>query len=272
MSTVNPTRQAAYKKRPEQRSNPRWRQLRHYLVFNLKIRASWLSLLGVLLIAVLLMLWALAPGRFPVAKIQIKAIQDGKAVHLRYGTAEQLNPMLQAFCVQGLLHVDSDSLATALEQFSWIDHAKVSRQWPDSLSVALQEPDVVAVWQDLNTDNPLLLTENAETVNLPELMGAIADKLPRLSGPKGTENLVLQLYRSSQQALAVIHLQISALHLNQRYAAEAVLDNRVLLLLSDIEPQRSLQRFILFYRQLSQEQWANVQSVDLRYAQGLVVR
>ena len=60
--------------------------------------------------------------------------------------AEQLQQALAPHAARGFFAVDLDAAQHAVEQLPWVEHARVRKQWPDTLEVQLQEHEPFAFW------------------------------------------------------------------------------------------------------------------------------
>ncbi len=91
----------------------------------------------------------------------------------------------------GLISVDLAAVQRAVEQLPWVDSATVDRQWPRALSIRVVEQVAAARWGAnglLNTRGELFISEARH----------IPPELPRLSGPRGSENEVARRYLAAQ--------------------------------------------------------------------------
>lgn len=150
-----------------------------------------------------------------------------------------------------------------VEALPWVYRASLRKEWPNTLKIYVVEQVAVAHW-----NHDLLLNQYGGTFQaaLPE----VADNLPHLYGPGGSELTALEGYRAMQGLLAVSGLQISELLLSERYAWHIRLQNGVKLNLGRSEFITRLQRFIDLYPLLVKNKKA-VDYVDLRYDTGLAV-
>ena len=107
------------------------------------------------------------------------------------------------------LSVDIAAVRNALENLPWIAHAEVSRIWPDQLQVIVQEELPVARWGEealLSTQGHLFTVLDVQ---------AYAN-LPQLSGPKDTQQRVMQQYLIFSQALRPLGYSIKQLEMRER--------------------------------------------------------
>lgn len=179
-------------------------------------------------------------------------------------TEDEVRLLLARYTDSGFLGVDVQDLRDELEQNPWIAHATVRRVWPDVLAIRITEEQPIARWGE-----QALLNENGE-VFAPPMRGTEAG-LPLLSGPEGTEDMVLAKFEQYRDWLADAGLELTGLTVNARGSWEAMLAGDMALKIGreDVEPR--LQRFVSLYRGALKEQLADAQTIDLRYSNGISV-
>lgn len=161
--------------------------------------------------------------------------------------------------------LDIDAVTAAVAQQPWIRHVSVRRQWPDTVAVYFQEHRLHARWgQDR------WLNSHGEVV---DLRGAAAPSgLPLLVGPAGSERQVLAQYRSLNEQVKQIGLDVARLELSPRRMWQMSLSNNLSLLLGRGEPQPKLARFLAVYGDTVASRIEQITHVDLRYTNGFSVQ
>ena len=167
---------------------------------------------------------------------------------------------------------DLDSVRQAFETVPWVRRAAVRREWPDKLVVSLEEHVPLGTWGE---DGRLVSVKgDVFTANLEE---AEEDgKLPEFSGPEGSEKDVVRRYADMQSWFAPLKLQPESVQLSGRYAWSVKLDNGMALELgreptADTLHQR-VERLVKVYPQLIGKWQGGIESIDLRYANGLALK
>ena len=164
----------------------------------------------------------------------------------------------------GLASVDLDEVRTRIERIDWVDHAVVSRRWPDALRVVVVEQVAAARWNDtglLNARGELFL-RNARYV---------PPELPLLEGPDGSEGMVAQLYLDAQGRLLEAGVRLTGVRLDERGAWELELANGVKVRLGRLAVTDRLDRFIRLASPLVAKRAAEIGYVDMRYTNGFSV-
>lgn len=167
--------------------------------------------------------------------------------------------------------VDLEATRTAIEKLPWVRSAAVRRQWPDGLSLTLEEHEAVAHWRHPNGEAGLVNKQGEVFVaDLPEN----APVFPRLSGPEGSAAEILARRGEFDQALADIGRHVTAVSLSQRRAWRLKLDDGVAIDLGRDEEQHALAerltRFVAHYGRIK-ERFGSVRGVDMRYPNGFTL-
>lgn len=234
-------------------------------------RASVISLLkrhartltGVALLSVLAGTMAFARGwfsdpyRFPLEVVEVKG-------NFRHLDKLALQEALASHVDGGFFNVDVGTIRGAAEALPWVYKATVRRVWPATLRINIEEQQAIARWGEdgyLNSHGEPFFPE------------ALVDTrpLPRLAGPEGHEQNVLESYRRVSQTLAQLDLDVTRLELDNRRAWSMELGDNVVLELGRADTARRLQRFISAYPTVFAERIADLRRVDLRYSNGFSV-
>lgn len=164
--------------------------------------------------------------------------------------------------VQGnLFTVDIERLKSELEKLPWVRGVQIRREFPDRLSVAIEEHQALAYW---NED---------ELVNQQgEVFSADSDaSMPRFVGQTGDSALLTQRYAQFTTQLAQVGLHIQQMVETPRRAWQLRLDNGMVLELGSEQMQQRLERFVTVYPYSLANRQDGVKTVDLRYRNGFAV-
>jgi len=160
-----------------------------------------------------------------------------------------------------------DVLQQQIERLPWIQQASVRKQWPDELKIHLVEYVPVARWNDQH-----MVDADAKPFSIPaERVSKLT--LPLLYGPEGSEQDVLDGYKTMSTVLAAQKYQLKTVAMSARHSWQLALDNDVRLELGREDRMGRLQRFIALYPTLVQQAPPDkrVSYVDLRYETGAAV-
>lgn len=233
------------------------------------------ALIGIVLVATLLTAgwWVTRRPMFALHAVVVDAVPGQTLRRVDRET-------LAAADVRGLdgnfFTVDLDAVRARFEQLAWVRRAQVRRVWPDRIVVALEEHRVFAAWGDgrlVNEQGELFRGRLADLDDEDE--GELAQRLPELTGPEGTETQVTQRYRELAAQLGTVGLKPVALTLSPRYAWSAELESGMTLVLGRDQgvpvPER-VERFVSAWPRLLERIGDYRGPVDLRYSNGFAIR
>ncbi len=193
----------------------------------------------------------------PVQKLTIEA-------PFQRVTSVQIESVVEPGLGQGFLSVDLDALSGRLLELDWVDAAKISRRWPDTLFVQVREHTAAARWGSnglLNVRGELF-TEDAH-YSFPEL--------PLLDGPSGSERRVAELYLAVRGRLAEAHLQLDTLQMDDRGSLHFNLASGQQVRIGREDVLARLNRFFDVVAPVLAADLSAVSYVDLRYANGFSI-
>lgn len=165
-----------------------------------------------------------------------------------------------------------DSVRLAFEAVPWVRRAAVRREWPNRLIVSLEEHRPLATWGD---DGRLVSVKG--DVFIANLDEAEEDgELPELGGPNGSEKEVVARFKDMQAWFSELKLQPDRVQLSARYAWTLHFTNGLRVELGREQDKTTLrertQRLIAIYPQLHERLADRIESVDMRYPNGLAVK
>lgn len=157
-----------------------------------------------------------------------------------------------------------EKLQREIEENPWVYGVSIRKEWPQKVNVYVVEQEAFAVW-----NNDLLLNNFGDVFYANGI--EVDQSLPRLYGPEGNEQDVLQGYVNMQSLLELHDFTISELVLSERYAWQMWLETGIQLNLGRADNMTRVQRFIDLYPLLSRYGDKKVAKIDLRYDIGLAV-
>lgn len=226
-----------------------------------------LMILSVVVVCALLW-WMLRHPVFALSAISVQGdVRHNNAVTLRANVV----PSLQG----SFFSVDLEHAREAFEKAPWVRQALVRREFPNRLSVDLEEHQPVAYWG--NESESRLLNQQGEvfSANFGELDD---EKLPHLSGPDTESAQVLRMYEILKPELNKVQLEIKGLELTGRGSWRAVLKGGAQIELgrgAKEEVLTRVQRMTVTLAQVSQRfgrQTQALEAADLRHVNGYALR
>lgn len=193
----------------------------------------------------------------PVSLVRV----DGELTAAERARATEL---VSLFLPAGVLSLDTRALRDLLEQESWVDSVSLWRTWPDAVRLEIRAEAAVARWR---TDALLsargLVIEPLELIEL--------DTLPRLAGPDGSAERVMQTFQRITDVLRPYGLRIETLDMDAEGGIEVRLREGPLLVLGHHELGNRLSRLDMVLSQQFPDGLAEVERIDARYDNGIAV-
>ena len=202
--------------------------------------------------------WLREPQNMPLRSVQIEG-------EFRKLDAGQLQTAVADAVRGGFFSVNVDRVRRAVEALPWVASATVRRVWPDQLQVQVVEQRAAARWGDAGLLNMHgeLFAPDAES---------IPQRLPRLAGPDELRRRVMERYIEMTDLLTPIGRRVAELRVDERRAWLLRLDNGIELRLGRDDTLARLERFVRVYPTRFAAHAAALQTVDLRYSNGIAVR
>lgn len=220
-------------------------------------------------LAVAALAWAglLALQRLPVFPLRELALtQLPKQV-----SVDQVEHVARNVVIGNFFTVDLEATREAFEKMPWVRKAAVTRQWPDGLTLMLEEHEAVAQWRYPN-GTVALVNAHGEVFAAERPDGG--QSLPWLSGPEGSAPELLARHAEFGSVLKGIGRQATAVSLSPRRAWQLRLDDGVTVELGRDQTRHPLaekmERFAAHYPGLRQR-LGSVRVADMRYPGGFVL-
>ena len=201
-------------------------------------------------------------------------IQQGQSAPLRqvklYGDfhhidAKHLHRKLEQEYIGNFFSVNVDQVQRFLSEQPWVYQVAVRKQWPDALVVVVTEQQPVAIWNQQQ-----FLNERGDVFSAP--LQQLKMELPMLTGPQGSQQDALTMFRHMQGLLTLHKFNAVSLGLTERFSWQLSLSNGVTLKLGRDDTLKRVQRFIELYPTITTHKADAVAEVDLRYDTGVAVR
>jgi cell division protein FtsQ len=230
------------------------------------------ALMGVLMLCVLYAGYKWV-ARQPMFDLRVVKVQGANEAPLRYVDAATVRSAALPRIRGNFFTADLGAIRTAFEMVPWVQRASVRREWPNKLVVSVDEYRVLGAWGE--HDGRLLSVDGyLFTANLDE--AEAEGRLPQLQGPDGSAHEVAERLADLRGWLAPLKLVPKELQLSKRYAWTARLNNGITLKLGRIQERETfrlrVERFVSAYPRLAAQLSGRIESIDMRYPNGLAYR
>ncbi len=170
---------------------------------------------------------------------------------------------------RGILFADVHAVARALAGLDWVRNAEVRRLWPDQLLVRVWPRIPVARWGE----HHLVAADGVVMPRDSFVARSVEDhtRLPLLSGQSGDETLVMERFRLISRLLRPLGVELTALEVDASRRWQMQLDNGITVRFGAGDVGARVRRFLALYTTELHRVAANIESIDVRYADGVAV-
>lgn len=235
---------------------------------------QWLASLGRIVVAVfglsltIVIGFGIKEAFIKVNEQKISTVQIDGALH--FLDRNELEEAVYRFVETSLVALDLAQLKQELEAKPWVNRADVRRQWPDRLIIRIEEEVAIARWGEGQ-----LLNQQGRVFQPPDIAEQM--QLPYLSGPPGTEHMVMEQYQQFSQLLYPLGVRMRDLELNERgawtitFTNTAQGDNLVQVKVGRDDVLPRMRRLVTFLESGQAAGMPLLAGIDLRYANGLAL-
>lgn len=217
--------------------------------------AFWIK--AVLLLGLLSAAGLAAVKYWPVRYVRIEGV-------MRQIDPAALQAALEPVVEGAYLRVDLNKVEAAVRTVPWVGEVSVTRLWPETLVVRLEELSAYARCNDGS-----FISEKG--VRFHGDASVNAANLPLIHGPEGYEKPMLAMLKTMNAKLAPLGRRIAVLHLSNRRAWTLRLDDGLVVAMGRQDPLAAFDRFQTMAVLMGPERLQAVQRVDLRYPNGCAV-
>ena len=235
------------------------------------LNATTNTLLGILVVSLLASgAWWVAQR--PMCTLKLIRVEGVGEMQLRHVNPSTVRSTALPRIKGNFFTANLDMVRGAFEAVPWVRRVTVRREWPNKLIVTVEEHEALGTWGE---DGRLLSVKgDVFTANLAE---AEEDgELVQFSGPDGSEKEVVTRYRELRDWFAAIKLVPEAVQLSNRYAWTVKLNNGMTVDLGREQSKTTLKdrvdRLVGIYPQLVTRLPDRIESVDMRYTNGLALK
>ena len=194
----------------------------------------------------------------PVSKVRVESAQQ-------FVTEAELTNLISRYLGTSFFAFDVLGAKQNLEQHPWVRRASAKKVWPDTLVLEIQEEVAIARWGDGQ-----LLNQFGEIFEPPGRRRAAG--LPLLVGSEGEQYRVMEQYRAVSQQLFPVGLRVTSLSLSPRGNWSLILNDSIQVTLGREKIIERLARFAELYQSPELMASEKLESVDLRYDNGIAVK
>ncbi|HXG29237.1 MAG TPA: cell division protein FtsQ/DivIB [Nevskiales bacterium] len=184
---------------------------------------------------------------------------------LRYVVPGDVQVVVKPHLQAGFFELDLHAVHAAVLGLPWVERAEVRRRWPNGVVVRIWERQPLARWGET-----ALISTTGE--RFAPAAGTLPVGLPALSGPEGTERLLVESLRHFTDVLAPAGLKVAAITIDARGAWTVTLDIGLVMRLGRDRIEERLRRFADTAVPTLGDRIGQVAYVDLRYGNGFAVR
>lgn len=211
--------------------------------------------------------WLLRSPWFSLRQIHV----EGEVEH---NTADSIRRHAAPHLHGSYLTMNLAEARAAFESVPWVRRAEVRRIWPHDLVVRLEEHRAAALWEREDADSLLVNTfGEVFEVNVGDVDD---DSLPKLRGPQGSSQQVLEMWRRLSPEFTGMRARVERLALSDRGSWSAQLDSGAILELGRGEPDQIVARTQRFVRSVGRVaarfQHPAIEYADLRHSDGYALR
>jgi cell division protein FtsQ len=184
---------------------------------------------------------------------------------LRYVVPGDVQVVAKPHLQAGFFDLDLRSVHAAVLELPWVERTEVRRRWPNGVIVRIWERQPLASWGDHS-----LISTRGELFT--PARGTLPTGLPALTGPQGTERLLVESLLHFSDVLAPAGLKVTAIDVDARGAWNVSLDINMVMHLGRDRIEERLRRFADTAVPTLGDRLQQVAYVDLRYGNGFAVR
>jgi cell division protein FtsQ len=227
-------------------------------------------------------LMALAAGLLWLAQRPVFAITHVVVAPMDGGALRHVNaPSVRANAVGKLtgnfFTLDLNAARQVFESVPWVRRASVRREWPNGLTVEVEEHEALGTWgapdsgRLINTYGEVFVANTAEAEEDAQLLA--------LDGPPDSEGDVIEKLEVMREWFKPLKAEPLSVALSGRYAWRTKLSNGMVVELgreqNDEERaamEQRVKRFVAAWPQVTEQWGKQIDYADLRYPNGFAIR
>jgi len=228
-----------------------------------ELRLSWKSVINLICFATVVCATTFTVNQFKI--VNYFPIKEVKIVGMQHVNHDEVQRLLIPLINKGFFAVSVEHIKESLAQFPWVADASVRRVWPNQIIIQVAEKSPLARWND----EKLLSTSG-------QLFSPARDTypagLPQFIGPEGIQLKMMENYAQVNLILALLHVKITRFEMSPAHVWSLTLNNGIKLHIGHKDILTRVADFVKVYPKIIGDRASEVDSVDLRYPNGLAVR
>ncbi len=182
----------------------------------------------------------------------------------QFASKADVHAAVAALSAGDFMTLDLDELRETLLAEPWLHSISVSRVWPSSIKVVVEEEHPIARWGEDS-----FLNRYGEIVQVDDLSSL--QHLPVLWGDDSEAYDIARDYLTMSRLLDNHELTISALSVGEEGSWVLELDGKFVVKLGDKNLSLRVERFLYLYQQQLKTTHREFTSIDMRYPSGIAV-
>lgn len=221
----------------------------------------------IFVVGLLLVLWSLFFSDKSISQIMNMSVsQVDVRGQLRFVKQNDLQRILAKHVENGFLTVELREIKEKMEDLPWVFSVRLRRAWPDKIIVNVQEQKPVAVWTDKG-----LINEKGELFLPKDLKEIDTGFLPTIVGPQERMEQTWERFLILRETFDDYELGIRRMVLDEKGGQKIVLKNGIHVVLGSQDLEKRLTRFFGVYEKHLESQKRQIETIDLRYTNGVAV-
>lgn len=162
----------------------------------------------------------------------------------------------------GFFKIRLGEVRTDLLTLPWIKEAQISRAWPHTITINIEERTPIAIWEGhgfIDTSGEVFILKNTQ------------NQLPRFHVSSETLPAVIAAYPTFNHILAPISLSVRTIQVSTYGAWTMTLSNGLVIRLGNELFNKRLQRFVKIYDTIFEAPHKRADYVDMRYSNAMAV-
>jgi len=228
-----------------------------------EFRFSWKSVINLICFVALVFFATYVFNQFKAT--QYFPIKEVKIAGIQHVNHDEVQHILLPLVNKGFFSVSVEHIKESLAQLPWVAEASVRRVWPNQIIIQVAEKLPFALW-----NNEQLLSTSGQLFS--PARNTFPTDLPHFMGPEGAQLKMMENYAKVSKIMTPLHLKMTRFELSPAHVWSLTLDNGIKVNIGHKDILTRVGDFVKVYPKIIGNRANEVNSVDLRYSNGLAVR